>query len=130
MKTLLLSLSLMLVAFGNAGIQPGGRWKVVGRKVVDYRPEIDIIPVTAFKGSFKKLKLFVRGGDVHFRDMKIFYRNGEVQDVPLRMIIPAGGESRVIDLNGRERIITRIQLIYDTTNRSKVKARVVVMAKE
>jgi len=55
-----------------------------------------------------------------------------VQDVSLRNVIPAGGESRIIDLDGNDRFINRIEFVYDTKNSPKRsrKAAVTVWAQD
>jgi len=45
--------------------------------------------------------------------VKIHFGDGETQDVELRNVIPAGGESRVIDVEGRDRAIRSIEFRYD-----------------
>jgi Protein of unknown function (DUF2541) len=105
-------------------------WEKIGARKVDYRVEKDVLPVTIAKGTFTKLKFFVKNAAVNFKDVKVFYRNGTVQDIEIRKTIPAGGETRVIDLNGKERVITKIEFIYDTKNSADSKATVVVFAKE
>ncbi len=114
----------------SAFAQDKDGWEKLGARTVDYRVEKDVLPVTSAKGTFTKLKFFVKGGAVNFKDVKVFYRNGTVQDIEVRKTIPAGGETRVIDLNGNERVITKIEFLYDTKNSSKTKARVVVFAKD
>ena len=45
--------------------------------------------------------------------MVIHFANGEDQSVELRNSIRAGGETRVIDIDGGSRIITSIDFWYD-----------------
>ncbi|MBC8109673.1 MAG: DUF2541 family protein [Verrucomicrobia bacterium] len=129
-NTLKIVFFIMIVAFGQQVFAQEGTWEKVGQKKVNYRAERDVMVVTAAKGRYTKVRLKVLGGAVNFRDMKIFYGNGDIQDVSLRNTIPAGGESRIIDLVGRERTIQKIEFIYDTKNNANRKATVVVFAKE
>jgi hypothetical protein len=101
---------LALVVPGEA-LAAGG-WTLVGRRNVTDRVDHDTIrlPRAARYGA---LKVKVRGRAVQFRDMKVHYANGGVEDVSLRDVIRAGGESRVIDLRGDARDITRIEFWYD-----------------
>jgi hypothetical protein len=107
-----------------------GEWEIIGTRKVDYKLDRDVIVVTAMKGKFTKLKLMVKGGAINFHDMKVYFGNGMVQDVEIRNNIAAGGETRVIDLRGNERIITKIELIYDTKNFANRRGTVIVLAKE
>lgn len=47
-------------------------------------------------------------------DLKVVYANGEPDDLPVRSEIRAGGETRAIDLRGRNRAIHEVQLVYRT----------------
>jgi hypothetical protein len=91
-----------------------GRWEFLGQRSVTDRVDHDTIAVTAAEGTFRALKLRVKGRAVQFRDMKIHFASGGDQDVELRHVIPAGGESRVIDVDGRDRAIRSVELWYDT----------------
>jgi len=42
-----------------------------------------------------------------------------VQDVAVRRIIPAGGETRVIDLKGGPRVIRRVEFTYEAESRGR-----------
>ena len=45
-------------------------------------------------------------------DLKVVYANGAPDDLQIRADIRAGGESRAIDLKGRERAIREVQMVY------------------
>lgn len=103
-----------------------GKWTKLGEKSVSDKVERDTIVVTRSRGDFTAIKLRVSKRAVEFRDLKIRYGNGTVQDVELRRVIPKGGESRVIDLQGRDRVIKSIELIYDAQSLLSGSARVEV----
>jgi len=46
----------------------------------------------------------------------VHFNNGQTQNVEMRDRIPAGGESRVIDLDGKGRFIEKVVFWYDTQN--------------
>ena len=50
------------------------------------------------------------------------YSNGSKHDVAIRFNIPAGGESRVIDLPGGNRNIRKVVFWYDTKNVARGRA--------
>lgn len=95
------------------GAAPRGKWKLLGERTVTDRIDHDVITVTGSRGQWNAIKLVVRKHAVQFRSVKVVFGNGTIQDVELRTVIPAGGESRVIDLNGGHRTIQRIELVYD-----------------
>ena len=91
-----------------------GTWEMLGKRTVKHRAERDEIRVTAKDGTFRKIKLRVLQRPVSFIDVKVHYANGAVQDIPLRKRIRAGGETRVIDLQGRNRVIEKVVFYYET----------------
>ena len=87
-------------------------WEQLGEKTVERRAEKDEIVVTAREGRFSKIKLRVRVNGVNFKDLKVHFGDGEVQDVQVRKLIPAGGETREIDLEGGRRVIRKVSFVY------------------
>lgn len=106
-----------------------GEWERLGERVVKKRAEQDTIEVTAREGRFTALKLLIREAAVEMIDMKVHFGNGETQDVPLRATIRAGGESRVIDLSGGGRVISRVVFRYRTLDPRGARARVVLFGR-
>ena len=45
--------------------------------------------------------------------MTVHFGNGGKQEVAMRNTIPAGGETRAIDLEGDDRVINRVEFWYD-----------------
>lgn len=87
-------------------------WELLGRTSVGFLRDRDAIQVGRDDGDFSKIQLRVRNNAVHFDDLKVVYGNGQVDDIPIRSEIRAGGETRVIDLEGGERFIRRVELVY------------------
>lgn len=88
-------------------------WALLGQRTVTDRADHDVIPVTAARGDFKSIKLTVQRAAVDFHRVVVHYGNGTKQEIELRNTIPAGGESRAIDLIGTERVINRVEFWYD-----------------
>ena len=96
-----------------------GGWEKLGSREVTFQAERDTISVTIMEGTFKQIKLMVRKNGVRFLDMKVHFANGQTQDVELRAFIPAGGETRVIDLSGRKRIIKKVTFAYKSQGKAR-----------
>jgi hypothetical protein len=62
-------------------------------------------------------------------DLKIHFDNGGVQDVALRNRFNQGSESRVIDLDGGLRHLSKIEFTYETRGFARGKAHVAVWGK-
>ena len=119
--------------FGLASIAwtPAPRdWERLGSRKVNFAVDRDEIAVTVREGTFRQIKLHVARAGVTFRDLKIHYANGDVQDVPLRRTIPAGGETRLIDLAGRDRVIRKVRMVYNTKPRRSRRAVVTLWGRQ
>ena len=88
------------------------RWEELGCQRVGFLEGKDIIRVGRKEGTFRAVKLTIRGNNVRLDRMRIVYANGQVDELRVRTVIPAGSESRPIDLSGRYRGIDRIELFY------------------
>ncbi len=126
--TLLLLLQALLPACATAG-RPG-RWELLGQRSVTDGADHDVIAVTAAKGTFRALQIQVEDRAVQFRDVKVHFANGTTQDVAIRKVIPAGGESRVIDIRGRgDRTVRSVEFWYDAQSLSGQRATVKLYGK-
>lgn len=111
-KLLMVVLAVLLTAMG-ADAQRGPRWTVLGTRTVTDRGDHDTITVTSARGTFDAVRFEVRRHAVDFHRVVIHFANGGDQNVELRDTIRAGGESRVIDIDGRDRVIRSIDFWYD-----------------
>lgn len=136
MKSISLKITLLLAVmfvFGQTfataiypetceGINPP-RWEKLGQRKVNHRLDRDEIMVTAKEGRFSAVKLKVKKGGINMHKMVIHFRDGSTQKVNLRNNIPAGGETRVIQLKGKKkRIIKKVVFWYDTKGLANKKA--------
>ncbi len=110
------SLILIGCLFSLAFTPTHQKWVKLGERTVNHTVDRDEIVVKAKKGVFRKIKLKVKHRKVTFRDVKVHFANGDVQDVALRREIPAGGQTREIDLEGKNRVITKVVFWYNTTS--------------
>ena len=106
-------LSVMLVVIGAVSNASAQRWEFLGERTVRDRVDHDSIPVTVARGDFRRIKLTVRGSAVRFYRVEVIYGNGAPDLIEIRALIPAGGETRVIDLRGGERVIRRVDFWYE-----------------
>lgn len=101
-----------------------GRWERLGQRTVNYAPDRDVIHVGASEGTFKALQIKVKGAPIDLMQVVVFYRNGQKQVLNVSQTIPRGGKSRVLDLPGNNRVITKVSFLYDTRNRARRRATV------
>ena len=88
-------------------------WRFLGERGVTDKKDHDNISVTAANGNFTAIKFLVRGRAVDFHRVVVHFANGADHEIELRQTIPAGGESRVIDLPGDRRVIRSVDFWYD-----------------
>ncbi len=131
LKILSVFLSVGLLSFTVPAVKPAanGPWKFIADKRVNFSVDRDVILFGNLKDDFRQLKLRVTDGPLKMLDMKIYFDNGSVQDVQLRSVFRQGSESRVIDLDGGLRHLTKIEFWYETIGRAKGKSRVAVWGK-
>lgn len=96
---------------GAAQKQPD--WVLLGTRAVNDRVDHDVIPVTGAKGNWQAIKITVLRASVDFYRVVVHFGNGTQQEVQLRNTVPAGGETRAIDLTGPDRVINRVEFWYD-----------------
>lgn len=114
-RAFLLTIVAVCVAGASAGAQ-GGRWTLLGTRTVTDRADHDVVMVTGRRGTFDAVKFEVRGRSVDFHRVVIHFGNGGDQTVEMRDTIRAGGESRAIDVEGRDRAIRSIEFWYDANS--------------
>ena len=120
-----LIIALLLITTLSLQAQ-SGVWDRLGSRKVNYRLDKDVIEVGVYEGTFKKLKLVVTNGALNMHMMVIVYGYGDRDEVPMRYNFARRSSSRVIDLEGRRRVIKKIIFWYDSKNRSRRRATLTV----
>jgi hypothetical protein len=89
-----------------------GRWTYLGDSHVDGSQDHDSIRVGRSAGTYRAIQLRISGGAINFDRVIVRYGNGEQEEIPIRARIPDGGQTRVIDLPGKRRMIQSLDLWY------------------
>src|ERR1051325_9729520 len=97
---------------------PPGTWQELGTLIVKDTVNHDDI-VLVGQAEYRSLKFKVQDGPVNILNMSVIYQNGKVDQFNFKYQIPAGGESRVIDLKTDNlktgvRKIRRVTIWYQT----------------
>jgi hypothetical protein len=92
--------------------RPETRWEQLGCKGVGFLDSKDVIRVGRREGAFSAIKLQVSDAKLRLQRLRIVFGDGSSQSFDVRSTIPAGSETRPLDLDGRLRIIERIDLDY------------------
>jgi hypothetical protein len=120
-RSLLLGSLVMTLTMDEA---EAGSWKWLGSRRVRIVADRDVIPVTVLNGLFQRIKLRVSENGVHISDLNVIYANGAPDHIPMRYHIPAGGESRAINLRGWKRYIRKVEIIYRPVHNGKGHAKI------
>ena len=63
---------------------PMAKWVFLGSKTVDFGLDRDVIQVGYRDGSFKKIKIVVRGGGLNMHRCIVHFENGSKEEIDLR----------------------------------------------
>jgi len=105
-------LGVFLFASCTSLFAQGGRMVHLGDAHVDGAVDHDTIRVGRSDGTFRAIQLRVSGGAIRFDRVIVRYGNGSQEELAIRDLIPAGGQTRIIDLPGDRRIIRSVDLWY------------------
>jgi hypothetical protein len=133
-KILLGLFSLVIISFTTPDkeIHPSmaGPWKFIGDKNVNFGIDHDVILFGNLGDDFRQLKLKITDGPLKMYDMKVHFDNGATQDISLRKQFKQGSESRVIDLDGGLRHLSKIEFWYETKGFVNGRSRVAVWGRK
>jgi hypothetical protein len=118
--------SLCLFSFDrlpNPAVKTGD-WFFLADKNVSFGVDHDVIHFGNWKDDVRQLKIRVTDGPLKMYKMKVHFDNGSVQEVELRNRFAQGSESRVIDLDGGLRHLSKIEFWYETKGFLRGRARV------
>ena len=87
------------------------QWRVIGYKVVNGGTDTDYI-YTPGRQRYRQLRLCAYNSPIRMRDFDVYFANGSKQDVKTRERLGPGTCTRVIDLKGNARDVTRVRLKY------------------
>lgn len=105
-------------------------WAELGCHRVGFLETNDVIRVGRREGAFRALKLTVSDSTLRLNRLRVVFGDRSVQTFDVRSAIPAGSETRSLDLDGRRRVIDRVELEYIPTISLKKGPRVCVLAQE
>ena len=110
-KFVMLSCLLFISAAGATLVS--AQWQDLGSREVKDRSEQDTWHVGKGKGEFRRIKIAVSVRPVRFYRLRVTFGNGATQEVEIRNLIAAGGQTRAIDLTGKDRYIDKVDIWYE-----------------
>lgn len=112
-RRILVVILILCVLLFAGSTQARGRWVRLGSRTVTDRLDHDTILVTGARGDFRAIKIRVARVGIDFHRVVVHYRSGGDQEVAMRGKVRAGGETRAINLRGRDRVIRSVDFWYD-----------------
>lgn len=103
---------LALVAAPALGQTKGGEWIQLGKRLVSFAQETDVLHVGLHRGLFTGLRIEAAGNAVFIERLTVEFPRGERVDIPVRSVIAAGSRSRDMLFPGLVRGIVRIEIVY------------------
>ena len=123
----LAAVSVFAIATAFAPVKKSaGDWRFLGDKSVGFGIDHDVIHFGNWSDDVRQIKIKVTDGPLRMYDMTIYFDNGTTQSVPLRNRFNQGSESRVIDMVGGLRHLSKIEFTYETKGFLKGRSRVAV----
>jgi hypothetical protein len=98
--------------YGDKFIPRHAPWVLLGQTTVDGQRDRDTIAIGRSEGRFRSIQLRVAGAPVEFQRVVVRYANGTSEEVEFSDYIPAGGQTRAIDLRGDDRVISSVDFLY------------------
>lgn len=134
LTTTLLSIALVTLftfssAFNRAETK-ADPWRFLGDKNVNFSVDRDVLHFSNWGDDVRQLKLKITDGPLKMYSMTVHFDNGSTQSVELRNHFAQGSWSRVIDLDGGLRHLTKIEFVYETQGFLKGKSRVAVWGRK
>jgi len=103
-------------------------WVYLGNAHVDGQHDHDNISVGDAAGRYRFLQIRVVNAPIQFDRIVVHYGNGDSETLHVRDVIPAGGKSRAIKLQG-DRIVQSFELWYAKADPSSSKPELTLWGK-
>jgi hypothetical protein len=96
----------------------------LGQREADLRNDRDRIQVGRREGTFRALRLVVRGAPLEMSDMVVTFGDGQTFSPKIKQRFDENTTSREIDLPGDRRVIKSVDFNYRSLNRREGRATV------
>jgi len=106
---------LSLLAF-TAVPAKADQWVLLGQQQVGLNPDRDVFHVGGEEGRFNALRFRVLGNRANVVEVRVFYGNGTSEFLNVREHMMPGQFTMAYDLKGHDRVIRRIEVLYQSGN--------------
>jgi hypothetical protein len=99
-------------------------WHKIGEVTASFKMENESISVLG-ADEFAAIKLRVTDAPINISRVQVFYEDGQMEDIDVKNDLSAGSETRILDLAGSNRELSKVVFTYKTMpNRADDKAHV------
>jgi hypothetical protein len=127
---LILSITLLACwSMLSANISFQEKWVKLGDRTVNYTVDHSEIVFEGLNANVSALRVKVRKGAINLHRCVVYYQDNQTQEIDILNSIPAGQESKVIELPAPAKTINKLVFTYDTKNRATQKAEVEVLGR-
>jgi hypothetical protein len=109
---------------GPAASRDREGWELLGQSEADLKNDRDRIQVGRREGTFRALRLVVRGGPLEMSDMVVTFGDGQTFSPKIKQRFDENTTSREIDLPGDRRAIQSVDFNYRSVDRREGRATV------
>ena len=104
-------------------------WIKLGERTVNYTVDHSEIVFEGLNTNVSALRVKVRRGAINLHRCVVFYQDNQTHEIDVLNSIPAGQESKVMELPIPTKTINKLVFTYDTKNRATQKAEVEVLGR-
>src|SRR5713226_4330033 len=97
------AIGFAVLLLSSSAVSLAQRWQYLGEANVDGAADHDKIVVSRSRGAFRAIQIRVARAPIEFDRVVIHYGDGDSEPIQVRSKIPAGGQTRAIDLPGNRR---------------------------
>jgi hypothetical protein len=94
------AIGFTVLLLSSSAVSFAQRWQYLGEANVDGAADHDNIVVSGSRGAFRAIQIKVQRAPIEFDRVVVHYGDGDSEPIHIRSRIPAGGQTRVIDLPG------------------------------
>ena len=105
------------------------KWVKLGERTVNYTVDHSEIVFEGLNANVGALRVKVRKGAINLHRCVVYFQDNQTHEIDILNSIPAGQESKVIELPAPAKTINKLVFTYDTKNRATQKAEVEVLGR-
>lgn len=129
-KLLFLFLLASWPALTGYTIKPQDKWVKLGDRTVNYTVDHSELTMDGLSSDLTAVRVKVKKGAINLHRCMVFYKGGQSEQLDVLNSIPAGQESKIIELPAPAKTVIKLVFTYDTKNRATQQVEVEVWGRQ